>query len=111
MAVDESGDGYIGPEQFIEAFTKAEIFIDRDMLEFLFDVVSEKFNTKTEKGKTSNSDSKVLNISYFINKLFSQAESSEIFEIDKILQNIKAALVYKGMDFSIIFAENTDALE
>jgi len=29
----------------------------------------------------------------------------EINEIDSILQNIKATLIYKGLDFSIVFAE------
>jgi len=28
-------------------------------------------------------------------------------EVDTCLQSIKAALIYKGLDFSVIFAENT----
>ena len=44
-SVDVQGDGYIHREQFIEAFQKAEVSVDRDVLEFLFNVVAEKFNT------------------------------------------------------------------
>ena len=49
----------------------------------------------------------MLSVTYFINKLFSTQETLEITEVDTILQNIKAALIYKGLDFSVIFAENT----
>jgi hypothetical protein len=31
----------------------------------------------------------------------------EINEIDTILQSIKATLIYKGMDYSVIFAEQS----
>ena len=48
-----------------------------------------------------------MSITYFINKLFSESEVGELNEIDQILQNVKAALVYKGLEFSIVFAENT----
>ena len=77
------------------------------MLEFLFEVVAEKYNTNREDGTNSNEDDKVMSITYFINKLFSNVETSELNEIDVILQNVKAALIYKGLDFSIVFAENT----
>jgi hypothetical protein len=50
----------------VEAFAKAEIKEDRDVLEFLFDVVAEKFDTTRQE----NSDDKVLSVTYFINKLF-----------------------------------------
>lgn len=48
-----------------------------------------------------------MSITYFINKLFNTPEVTELNEIDNILQNLKAALIYKGLDFSVIFAENT----
>lgn len=73
----------------------------------MFEVVAEKYNTNREEGTNSNEDDKVMSITYFINKLFSTVETSELNEIDVILQNIKAALIYKGLDFSIVFAENT----
>lgn len=31
----------------------------------------------------------------------------ELNEIDLLLQDLKAIMIYKGLDFSIIFAENT----
>jgi hypothetical protein len=47
-SVDTQGDGYIKKEQFVEAFDKAGVREDRDVLEFLFDMVGEKYNTKRE---------------------------------------------------------------
>jgi hypothetical protein len=91
----------------VEAFQRAGIHVDRAVLEFLFDVVGEKYNTVQDEGETTNDDVKVLSITYFINKLFSQAETSEMAEVDQTLQNIKAALIYKGLDFSVVFAENS----
>jgi hypothetical protein len=83
--VDAQGDGYIRREQFIEAFEKAGIKEDRDVLEFLFDVVGEKFNTQREEGLTTNDEEKVLSVTYFINKLFSTTETIEMNEVDQIL--------------------------
>lgn len=103
----------------MEAFDKAGIKEDRDVLEFLFDMVGERFNTSrvqqettnTEGGNPSSSseDDRVLSVSYFINKLFNSAETQEINEVDQILQNLKATLIYKGLDFSVIFAEQGSA--
>lgn len=81
------------------------------MLEFLFDVVGEKFNTSRNEGGSSNEDEKVLSITYFINKLFNVSEIQEINEIDNVLQSLKATLIYKGLDFSIVFAEPESADE
>lgn len=83
--MDTTGDGYIRKEQFIEAFDKASIKEDRDVLELLFDVVAEKFNTNRSEGTTSNDEEKILSITYFINKLFSTSEITEINELDSIL--------------------------
>ena len=80
------------------------------MLEFLFDVVAEKFNTSRNDGTTSNDEDKILQITYLINKLFNTSETQEINEVDVVLQNLKATLVYKGLDFSIVFAEE-DSVE
>lgn len=77
------------------------------MLEFLFNVVAEKYNTVPDESDTTNNDEKVMSITYFINKLFSNQETTEFYEVDQTLQNIKAALIYKGLDFSIVFAENS----
>ncbi len=104
--MDVQGDGYIRKEQFVEAFDKAGVKEDRDVLEFLFDMVGEKYNTHRSEGSTSNDEERVLSVSYFINKLFNSSENIEINEIDNILQNLKATLIYKGLDFSVIFAES-----
>jgi len=47
--------------------------------------VGEKFNTTRKEGETSNDDERILSVSYFITKLFSTAETTEINEIDVIL--------------------------
>lgn len=78
---------------------------DRDVLELLFEVVAEKFVTNRADGSPSNDSEKILSITYFINKLFNNSETVEINEIDTVLQNLKATLIYKGLDFSIVFAE------
>ena len=45
-------------------------------------------------------------------KLFTSHESREVNEVDLTLQLIKAALIYKGVDLGIIFAEdNSDILK
>jgi hypothetical protein len=43
-----------------------------------------------------------------MSKLFQQQETREIDEVELTLANIKAALIYKGLDFSIIFAEQSE---
>lgn len=90
----------------MDAFDKAGVKEDRDVLEFLFDMVGEKYNTHRTEGASSNNEERVLSVSYFINKLFNTSEITEINEIDSILQNLKATLIYKGLDFSIVFAES-----
>jgi hypothetical protein len=37
--------------------------------------------------------------------LFTKLEISAVSEVDQTLQHIKAALIYKGVDFGIVFAE------
>ena len=83
------------------------MYVDRDILSFLFDVVSEKYNTQQKQGSKTNGEEKVMSVTYFINKLFSETETTELSEVNQTLAKVKAALIYKGLDFSIIFAENT----
>lgn len=45
---------------------------------------------------------------FFMAKLFRPHETREVGEIEQALAHIKAALVYKGLDFSIIFAEQSE---
>ena len=42
--MDKHGDGFIHLEEFLLAFEKADVKVERDTLEFLFDMVSEKYN-------------------------------------------------------------------
>ena len=42
-AADTSGDGYIDCTQFVDAFYRAKVNLTRDSLEFLFDVMGERF--------------------------------------------------------------------
>lgn len=80
------------------------------MLEFLFDVMSESYTLPSTDFDKENVDPKdrVLNLQFFFEKLFSKEEQKEVHEVDKTLASIKAALVYKGLDFSIIFAEEEE---
>lgn len=43
-----------------------------------------------------------------MSKLFKNDELDEFNEIDFTLSNIKAALIYKGIDFGCVFAEATE---
>ena len=54
---------------------------------------------------------KYINLSFFSAKLFQSSERREVTEVDETLSFIKAALIYKGVDFSIIFAEKTEEAE
>ena len=101
-AADESGDGYITKEQFVDAFYRAGVNMSRENLEFLFDVMSESFN---EASDSIVVDQKYLNLLFFIEKLFTRNEYKEFSEVDMTLQLLKASLIYKGVDFGVIFAE------
>lgn len=82
----------------------------RDSLEFLFDVMSERFldpKTSDQQEGEPRSESKFLNLIFFMGKLFSRHENREINEVDLTLQLTKAAMIYKGVDLGIIFAEES----
>jgi MoxR-like ATPase len=106
-ASDEAGDGYITCIQFIDAIYRADLKIERDQLELLFEVISERFDDPIAKDKNVPPQ-KYLNLPFFYSKLFRQNETSAIQEVDLTLQSIKAALIYKGVDFGIIFAEQNE---
>ena len=109
-AADEAGDGYISKIQFVDAVLRAGIAVDRDNLELLFDVMSERFDTQKpdEENSHPDQDVKYLNLPYFFSKLFTVSEVRDITEVDQTLSAIKSALIYKGVDFCIIFAEASD---
>ena len=54
---------------------------------------------------------KYINLMYFSDKLFRKNETREVTEVDETLSYIKASLIYKGVDFSIIFAEQSEEPE
>jgi len=115
-SADKAGDGYLQQADFIEAFQHAGLAISRDTLEFLFKVLSEPYTLpKTEyeprAGQTAGDDQaseRVLSLKFFVSKLFRAHEQREVDEVEQTLGQIKAALVYKGLDFSIIFAEQSE---
>mmetsp|Transcript_42490 Transcript_42490/g.65156 ORF Transcript_42490/g.65156 Transcript_42490/m.65156 type:complete len:126 (-) Transcript_42490:3020-3397(-) len=51
---------------------------------------------------------RVISLNFFMTKLFKQNETRETDEVEQTLAHIKAALVYKGLDFSIVFAEQSE---
>lgn len=121
MAADLCGDSYIDQDAFINAFYLAKVNVNRENLEFLFDVMSEKFVrgnnidpnrkeplTKAELAFNAQAEKKYLNLLFFFGKLFQKNEVREVTEVDETLSLIKASLIYKGVDFSIIFAEQTE---
>ena len=87
--------------------------MQRDTLEFLYNILSEAYTLpKTEFEPTTAlpeseepAGFRVLSLSFFMNKLFRSGERREADEVEQTLGQIKAALVYKGLDFSVIFAE------
>ena len=83
--------------------------ITRDSLEFLFDVMSERFASPTSAGENVDApkeESKFLNLIFFMGKLFNRNENREVNEVDQTLQLVKAAMIYKGVDLGNIFAED-----
>lgn len=72
--------------------------------------MSERFDTQKPDEENSNPDQdvKYLNLPYFFSKLFTVSEVRDITEVDQTLSAIKSALIYKGVDFCIIFAEASD---
>lgn len=43
-----------------------------------------------------------------MNRLFRANETRETDEVEEALSHVKASLIYKGLDFSIVFAEQTE---
>ena len=111
-AADTSGDGYIDCNQFVEAFYRAKVNMTRDSLEFLFDVMSERFAAAGASGEEDpnapKAESKYLNLIFFMGKLFNKNENREVNEVDQTLQLVKAAMIYKGVDLGNIFAEDNE---
>ena len=112
---DAQGDGYLQLPAFVGAFQRADVGMERDTLEFLFDIMSESYTMpKTDyepKGMAVDDEQtveRVVPLDFFMSKLFQTQETREIDEVELTLANIKAALIYKGLDFSIIFAEQSE---
>lgn len=69
VSVDEHGDGLINCNQFVDAFLKAKVEMNRELLEQLFDILGEKYSEQGDK---------FLSISYFVGKVFSESERKEV---------------------------------
>ena len=70
--------------------------------------MSERFNQPDENSHELKADEKFLNLMFFVEKLFTRNEFREVKEVDMTLQLIKASLIYKGVDFGVIFAEQSE---
>jgi hypothetical protein len=113
-SADTEGDGYLLKDQFILAFHQVGVNIDLDTLEFLFDVMSEaytlpktNYEPRNDESQT-NSQEKIVSLNFFMNRLFRANETRETDEVEEALSHVKASLIYKGLDFSIVFAEQTE---
>lgn len=70
--------------------------------------MAERFQTNSTTEDVPVVDEKHLNLPFFFSKLFTLSEVRDVTEVDQTLSQIKSALIYKGVDFGIIFAEATD---
>jgi hypothetical protein len=61
---------------------KADIKIERDSLEILFDVMSERFDQPKHESDLNDEVTKYLNLPYFFSKLFTKQEINSISEVD-----------------------------
>jgi hypothetical protein len=109
-SADAEGDGYLTKSQFAQAFQQAGVALDHDSLLHLFEAKSAPFTLpetdyEPRDGAEVASSEKVLQLTYFMGELFRPQETRETDEVEQALAQIKAALVYKGLDFSIVFAE------
>jgi hypothetical protein len=78
----------------------------RDNLEHLFEVMSERFDEPTDETQSSE---KFIDLKFFNQKLFTTQECREVTEVEITLTLVKASLVFKGLDFSSIFADASQA--
>eukprot|EP01022_Parablepharisma_sp_SALTPOND_P011293 TRINITY_DN146_c0_g1_i1.p2 TRINITY_DN146_c0_g1~~TRINITY_DN146_c0_g1_i1.p2 ORF type:complete len:1216 (-),score=156.01 TRINITY_DN146_c0_g1_i1:15438-19085(-) len=95
--VDKHGDGYITKKQFLEAFERAKVDMDKETLGYLFDLLGEKYVPKENE--------KILSVAHFLKKLLTEAESKEVMEITIILRKIAASLNYRGIEPEILFSD------
>jgi hypothetical protein len=72
--------------------------------------MAERFENQNslEEQSEPTADVKYLNLPFFFSKLFTLSEFKDVSEVDQTLSAIKSALIYKGVDFGIIFAEAND---
>jgi hypothetical protein len=99
--VDNNGDGYINLEAFVKAFKFCQVEIDVKALEFLFNSFAEEFGT----------DGKALSVNYFLNKIFNDSEMAEFNKVDETLSKVKASMIYKGINYTALFADTQDEEE
>ena len=75
-----------------------------------FETHNSNFDQHSEQSEPV-AEVKHLNLPFFFSKLFTLSEFKDVSEVDLTLSQIKSALIYKGVDFGIIFAEANDDQE
>lgn len=95
--VDNHGDGYLTKKQFFEGFEKAQIEIDKETLDYIFEMVSEKYTPREQE--------KVLNIAHFLKQLLTKEENKEYNEIEEILNKISSSMSYRGIAPEKLFTD------
>ena len=93
---DEFGDGYITKKQFLDSFTRAGLSIDLEILNYCFEMASEKFMpSDTEK---------IISITSFLREVLTEKESKELKEMISTLGKISSSLTYRDIDLELLFA-------
>ena len=72
----------------MDAFYRAKVNLTRDSLEFLFDVMAERFRAPDQYEDNPDvpaKETKFLNLIFFKGKLFSKHENREANEVDLTL--------------------------
>ena len=73
----------------------------------MFQIYATRFDTPLNKNTSDVQEEKYLNLSFFLSKLFKKNEYPQVADVDQTMMNIKAAMIYKGIDFGNIFAEKS----
>ena len=94
---DRNNYGYITADQFTKAFSTSEIIYDKIEILEIFELLAEKFSSEDKQ--------KILSLSYFTKKIFSQFENLEIVKMSIILGKVKTGLIFKKIDIQRIFCE------
>ncbi len=53
----------------------------------------------------------MMNVMFFMQKLFSPQESADVQDVSRTLLHLKSALMYRGIPFDSVFAEANGGLQ